>query len=180
MKKPVECKEEISDIEKLPVHFINGEIDEANIAKAIEWIVTENVEKKSKLLTLYINSPGGDLCGAFGLIDIMNNSKIPIKTVGIGQIASAAFLIFIAGHERLIGKNTSIMIHQHSDSYEGRYHDLKSRMLESKNSNDRMVELIKLRSNVDLTTIKSKFLAKSDYWITAEEMVGYKMSDSIF
>jgi ATP-dependent protease ClpP protease subunit len=70
MRKPVQYKAGINDIEKLPVHFINGEIDEENIAKAIEWVVTENIQKKSRLLTLYINSPGGDLCGAFGLIDI--------------------------------------------------------------------------------------------------------------
>jgi ATP-dependent protease ClpP protease subunit len=173
-----ETKEDI--IEKNPVHFLTGELAEENISKAIEWIVSENISKNAEWLTLYINSNGGDLCHSFALIDIMYNSAIPIKTIGIGQIMSAAFLIFIAGTERLIGQHTSIMIHQHSDTYEGRYHDLKSRMIESKNNNDRMISVIEDFSELKPATIKSKFLAESDYWLTASDMITYKLADGIF
>ena len=167
-------------VEKNPVHFLTGELAEENISKAIEWIVNENISKNAEWLTLYINSNGGDLCHSFALIDIMYNSAIPIKTIGIGQIMSAAFLIFIAGTERLIGQHTSIMIHQHSDVYEGRYHDLRSRMIESKNNNDRMISVIEDFSELKPATIKSKFLAESDYWLTASDMITYKLADGIF
>jgi ATP-dependent protease ClpP protease subunit len=166
--------------EKNPVHFLTGEITEENISKTIEWIVSENISKNAEWLTLYVNSNGGDLCHSFALIDIMYNSAIPIKTIGIGQIMSAAFLIFIAGTERLIGQHTSIMIHQHSDVYEGRYHDLKSRMIESKNNNDRMISVIEDFSGLKPAEIKSKFLSKSDYWLKASDMINYKLADGIF
>ena len=46
-------------------HFLTGDISEENIKKTIQWIVYENLddkkENKEKVLTLYINSTGGEL-----------------------------------------------------------------------------------------------------------------------
>ena len=89
-------------------HFLTGEITTDNVNAAIKWIVYENLEAKERTLTLYINSTGGDLCAAFGLIDMMNTSRHPIRTIGVGSIMSAAFLIFASGHngERYLGTNS--------------------------------------------------------------------------
>ena len=97
------------------IHFINGELDEDSVKDAIKWIVYENLEKdKSKILTLYINSCGGSLTDTFALIDIMRRSHYPIRTIGIGNVMSAAFILFSCGTkgQRFIAKNTSIMCHQ--------------------------------------------------------------------
>ncbi len=86
---------------------LNGEIDADNIAGAIRWLIYENASDEEKELTLYINSTGGLLNDAFGLIDMMRNSKHTIKTVGLGNVMSSAFLIFAAGTRghRYIAKN---------------------------------------------------------------------------
>jgi ATP-dependent protease ClpP protease subunit len=55
------------------------------------------VKKKRKELLLMICSEGGDTAAAFALIDVMKSSRIPIKTIGLGMIASAGLLIFLAG-----------------------------------------------------------------------------------
>ena len=63
----------------------------------INWIIAANFskEKKHKELTLGICSPGGDLNACFALLDVMMGSKIPIRTIGMGMIASCGLLMFI-------------------------------------------------------------------------------------
>ena len=94
------------------IHYLNGELDNENIAKCIKWILSANLVKRPKRkLTLYINTVGGDLYETFGLIDVMRDSYHTISTVGVGAVMSAGFLIFASGKtgERYIGKNTGIM-----------------------------------------------------------------------
>ena len=57
-------------------HFLMGEIDDTNIEKAIRWLLYENMDNSNpdKTLTLYINSTGGSLTDAFGLIDVIKNA----------------------------------------------------------------------------------------------------------
>ena len=109
-------------------HFIMGEIDDENVEKAIRWLLYENMDNSNpdKVLTIYINSTGGSLTDAFGLIDVMQNSSFVVRTIGIGNIMSSAFLIFAAGDkgERYIAKNTSIMCHQFTESIDEKYHDM--------------------------------------------------------
>jgi len=63
------------------IHILNGPIEEDNINEAIRWILYENLSGTEKTLTLYINSSGGDLSEAFGLIDVMRTSKHTIQTI---------------------------------------------------------------------------------------------------
>lgn len=164
------------------VNFLVGEIDEVNTTKIIKWILFENLKPSEDPLTLYINSDGGSLQDAFALIDIMLNSKRPIRTVGLGAICSAAFLIFATGTEgeRYISKNTSIMCHQFSDGFDGKYHDIKSAQKEYENTNHRMVELLKNATGLETKTIKTKLLPPSDVWFVAEELIEYGVADHIF
>jgi ATP-dependent Clp protease protease subunit len=69
------------------------------------------VRKKKKELLLMICSEGGAMESAFALIDVMRASSIPIKTVGLGSVASSALLIFLAGTpgRRMLTPNTSIL-----------------------------------------------------------------------
>lgn len=164
------------------INFLTGEIDDENVRKIIQWVIFENSSNVSdKTLTLYINSPGGDLYEAFALIDIMQASKYPIRTIGIGQIMSAAFLIFCSGTKghRIIGKNTGIMCHQLSDTFDGKHHDLKATMKEVENCNKRMVSIIKKSSSLDERNINSKLLNSTDVYLKAEEMLNYGLADQI-
>jgi ATP-dependent protease ClpP protease subunit len=78
------------------MYVFMGEVDHESIKPIIEWILHENFvsKKKRKELLLMICSEGGDMSAAFALIDVMKSSNIFIKTVGLGQIASAGLLIF--------------------------------------------------------------------------------------
>lgn len=163
------------------VHFLNGDIEEENIKKAIQWIAYENLEDKDKILTLYISSYGGDLYQAFGLIDMMRISKYPVATVGIGSIMSAAFMIFAAGQKgrRMITRNCGIMCHQFSNETVGKYHDIKSATKENEFLNNKMVDILREASGLPERTIKSKLLGPSDAWLTPEELVQLRIADRI-
>merc|ERR1711991_246857 len=98
--------------------------------ECIKWIMNHNLsDNRLPQLTLIINSPGGDVHAAFALIDTMKASTIPIKTVGLGLIASCGFLIFIAGKKgsRILTPNTSILSHQYSWGSAGKEHELYAR-----------------------------------------------------
>ena len=93
------------------------EISLQSCKTAVEWIFEANfAEERPELLNLIVTSPGGDLNAAFALIDVMRGSAIPVRTIGLGQIASAGLMIFIAGDKgkRILTPNTSILSHQYS------------------------------------------------------------------
>lgn len=167
---------------KSHTHIITGVIDESTIDAAIRWLIYENIENSTpKTLSLYINSPGGSLCDAFALIDMMQNSKHNIRTVGMGNVMSAAFLIFAAGTrgQRYIAKNTSILCHQFSEDVEGKFHDIKAQMRESENMNKRMVEILRECTDLSTRDIKTKLLPPSDVWLSVEEVVKLGVADHI-
>ena len=94
-----------------------GDVTVESMSPLIDWILAENYKpKKQKELTLGICSRGGDLNACFALVDVMKGSKIPIKTVGLGMIASCGLLMFITGAKgrRVLTPNTSILSHQYS------------------------------------------------------------------
>lgn len=163
------------------IHFLIGEIDEENIQKCIKWITYESLDHRDKVLTLYINSTGGSLYDSFALIDIMKNSTHPIRTIGIGSVMSAAFLIFAAGTagQRYAAKNTSFMCHQFSESMDNKYHDLKATMRENDLCNDRMIAVLKDATGMAPSVIKKKLLPASDVYLTAEEVLELGIADQI-
>jgi ATP-dependent Clp protease protease subunit len=164
------------------VHFLTGEITEENVNECIKWLVYENLEAKEKVLTLYVNSSGGDLYQAFALIDIMRNSKHVVRTVGIGSVMSAAFLIFTSGDqgERHLAANTGIMCHQFAGGgSDAKFHDLKAEMKENELLNKKMVEILKNATGLAPSRIKTKLLPASDVYLTAQEAIDLGIADHL-
>lgn len=74
------------------------------------------LERKSpdEEITLYINSPGGDVSSGLAAYDLMKLMRAPIRTVCIGTAASMAAILFLAGEKREMLPNTNVMIHDPS------------------------------------------------------------------
>ena len=162
--------------------FLNGEITEESVGECVRWLIYENLDaSKEKILTLYINSTGGDLYQAFALIDVMQVSPHRVRCVGIGAVITAAFLIFAsATHgERYAAKNTSFMCHQFSESMDSKYHDLRATMKENDICNERMVSVLKTATGLAPSVIKKKLLPASDVYLTAEETVEIGIADHL-
>lgn len=164
------------------IYFLSGSIDDYSVEDVIKWIIYENtIIEQDKVLSLYINSDGGHLTSSLALIDIMRQSKYPIRTVGIGCIASAAFLIFSCGTKghRIISKNTSIMFHQYSCGMMGKQHDMEAHVKEMQLANDRILNILNEVSNLDIKNVKLKLLPPSDVWLSPEELLKYGIADII-
>ncbi len=162
--------------------YLYGEIDEESVAKVIKWILYENFQSKdTKTLTLYINSTGGNLYDAFALIDIIRNSHHVIRTVAVGSVMSAAFLIFAVGDkgERYAAGNASFMCHQFSENMDAKYHDLKATMRENDLCNQKMVDILKEATGMAPSVIKKKLLPASDVYLTADELIELGVADHL-
>jgi len=164
------------------VFVLSGEITEENINECVKWIIFENLDSKEKILTLYVNSTGGDLYQAFALIDIMQSSKHSVRTIGIGSVMSAAFLIFTSGTkgERYIAANTGIMCHQFAGGGgDAKFHDLKAEMKENELLNQKMVNILKEATGLTPSRIKSKLLPASDVYMSAQEALDLGIADQL-
>lgn len=74
-----------------------------------------NITKEDRIpIKIWINSYGGDLQAALTTCDAINLSETPIYTINQGQAASAAALIFLAGHKRIAFPKSYLMIHEGS------------------------------------------------------------------
>lgn len=118
--------EELS-LEALGSHMLFGDVDVNSIAAASNFILKANkLLPRNQPLTLYINSLGGSCYDGFALIDLMDASRIPINTVGLGNIVSMGVLIMSAGAKgkRVMTRNTQVMAHQFYGGVEGKFHEL--------------------------------------------------------
>lgn len=165
------------------MYVFMGEVDHDSVKPLIEWILHENyvAKKKRKELLLMICSEGGDIEPAFALIDVMRSSNIHIKTVGLGQIASAGLMIFLAGSpgRRILTPNTSILSHQFSWGSDGKAHELFATIKEFELCQKRMVNHYKLATGLDEEEIRKVLLPPHDVWLTAEEALAFNVCDAI-
>jgi ATP-dependent Clp protease protease subunit len=183
--------QEVENVDKSPgqalqengMYVFMGEVDNESMKPIIEWILHENyvVKKKKRELLLMICSDGGNVESAFALIDVMRSSNIHIKTVGLGQIASAGLLIFLAGSpgRRVLTPNTSILSHQFSWGSDGKAHELFATIKEFELVHKRMVRLYKDSTGMDDEEIKKTLLPPHDVWLTAEEALSFNICDAI-
>lgn len=165
------------------IYVLMADIDSDSVKPVIEWILHENHvrKKKYKELLLMICSDGGSLEDAFALIDVMRSSKIPIKTVGLGSIASSGLLIFLTGSpgRRVLTPNTSILSHQFSWGTKGKSHELFATVKEFQLIEKRMVEHYRVTTGLDDDTIKKVLLPPQDVYLSAEEALAYNICDAV-
>ena len=163
------------------IFVLSGEINSCVSTAIIKWVLESNLskDKKFKELTLIINSPGGELTDCFAIIDIMNSSKIPIKTVGLGQICSCGFLIFINGKNRILTPNTCVMCHPYSWGSGGQHHELvsirKEQDLMQARTLAHVVKCTKLTKKKTATIL----LKETDTYLNSDECLEYGICDEV-
>ena len=164
-------------------HVFMSDVTQESMKPLIDWIIAENFnqEKKKKELTLGICSPGGDLNACFALVDVMKGSKIPIRTIGMGMIASCGLLMFISGEKgkRILTPNTSILSHQYSWGSYGKEHELFAQVKEYDLTTERIVNHYKKCTGLSETDIRKYLLPPHDVWLSAKEAKKLGLCDKI-
>jgi ATP-dependent Clp protease protease subunit len=161
---------------------IMDEIATETLKPAIEWIVEANFsQQRPDVLTLILCSPGGELDPAFALIDMMRGSSIPVRTIGLGQIASAALLIFMSGKkgERILTPNTSVMSHQYTWGTYGKAHELMATAKQFDVLSQKLIRHYKKCTELDEEKIRNYLLPPQDVWLSAQESLKLGLCDIV-
>lgn len=165
------------------IFLLMDEINSQSVKPCVEWILEANLQDEEKLdvLNLMICSPGGDLNAGFALIDVMRGSTIPVRTIGLGQIASAGLLVFIAGMPgfRTLTPNTSILSHQYTWGSFGKEHELFAQVKEFDLTSKRLIAHYKKCTGMDDIDIREILLPAKDVWLSATEAKKLNLCDMV-
>lgn len=169
-------------LESLGTFMLFGPIDGGTAFTTCDFVIKANMlQMNNDPLTFLINSPGGDVNDGFAIIDIMETSRLPIRTIGTGLIASMGLLILSAGEKgsRVLTKNTQIMAHQWMSGIEGKFHELMAVTNEHMRLKQMFINHFLRHSNMTEKQINDVLFSPSDRWLTPAECLKYGLVDHV-
>ena len=136
-------------------------------------------EDPDKDISLYINSPGGEITGLFAIYDTMQFVKPDISTICIGQAASAAAVILGAGEKgkRFILPHARVLIHQPHGGAQGQAVDIQIQAKEITRMRETLDEI--LAHHCGQTVEKVSKDTDRDFIMGANEAKEYGIVDEV-
>ena len=136
-------------------------------------------EDPDKDISLYINSPGGEITGLFAIYDTMQFVKPDISTICIGQAASAAAVILAAGEKgkRFILPHARVLIHQPHGGAQGQAVDIQIQAKEITRMRETLDEI--LAHHTGQTVEKVSKDTDRDFIMGANEAKEYGIVDEV-
>jgi ATP-dependent Clp protease, protease subunit len=159
--------------------FLGTPIDDAIGNLIMAQLLHLESEDPDKDISLYINSPGGEISALLAIYDTMQYIRPDVSTIVMGLAASAAAVLLLAGAKgkRYALPNSRVLLHQPHGGAQGQAVDIE---IQAK-------EIIRLRKLLD--AIIAKHTGQSydkvekdtdrDYILTAEEAKTYGVVDDI-
>jgi ATP-dependent Clp protease protease subunit len=181
MKKADQKREE-KGLEEYGIIYLSGVINEGSSEQTCKEVIEHNIKRDVGQIQMIINSPGGSCTSGFSIIDIMEWSRIPIYTTGIGFVASMSLLIFMTGEKgrRVLTSRTSILSHRYSGINFGNHSQLIAGRKEEDMAHDRVIQHYLTYSNVkDRAELEKYLLRDVDTWLTPEEAVQHGIADIV-
>jgi ATP-dependent Clp protease protease subunit len=136
-------------------------------------------EDPDKDISLYINSPGGEITGLFAIYDTMKFIKPSVQTICIGQAASAAAVILAAGEhgKRFILPHARVLIHQPHGGAQGQAVDIQIQAKEITRMRETLDEI--LAHHTGQTVEKVAKDTDRDFIMGANEAKEYGIVDEV-
>ena len=131
-------------------------------------------------IEIYINSPGGSFTALTAIYDTMRYIKPDVRTVCLGQAASAAAVILAAGTKgkRLALPNSRILIHQPAtEGGYGQSSDIEIQAKEILRIRSLMENMLAADSGKDVEEVSRDI--ERDKYLTAEQAKEYGIIDDI-
>jgi ATP-dependent Clp protease protease subunit len=159
--------------------FLGAPIDEQVTNLVVAQLLFLEAEDPDKPINLYINSPGGDMVGLFGIYDTMQFLQPPVATTCIGQAASAAAVLLAAGAPglRTALPNARVLIHQPHGGAQGQSVDLEIQVRETIEMRERMVDILVAATGQPRDRIVADI--DRDYIVRGEDAVAYGLVDEV-
>jgi len=169
-------------LESFGAHMFFGGVDTDTSLAACNFILKSNMYNRDKRpLTMFINTAGGETSEGFAVIDVMETSRLPIATVGIGTICSMGVLLISSGTRgmRTITKNSEVMAHQFSGYFSGKQHELVAQVQAYEMLEHRFIRHFKQHTTMSDKQIRDVLFGKTDRYLTPLECKKFGLVDHV-
>ena len=159
--------------------FIGTPIDDTIANLICAQLLHLESENPDRDISLYINSPGGDINALFAIYDTMQYIKPDITTICFGQAASAAAVLLAAGTpgKRLALPHSRVLIHQPYAGAQGQVSDIELASREIQRLKTQLEQILARHTGQDAEKIHAD--TDRDFVMTAEEAVEYGIIDEV-
>lgn len=165
-------------------YLFNGEVSAASVASCMsavnEWVRADDGRAPSPIEIVF-NSPGGSVIAGMALWDYLQSVKAMghhLTTSTIGYAASMGGILLQAGHERVMGRESWLMIHEASFGASGKTGEVEDTVEWIKKVQERILAIFAARSNLTVRQLKNKWHRK-DWWLSSDEALKLGLVDSI-
>ncbi len=159
---------------------ISQHVDAKLTAKVLSQLVLLEQEGPEEPITVFINSPGGEIFSGFAIFDMLNFIACPVTTIVTGFAASMGSILSLAADKgrRFSMPQAKIMIHQPLlMGYQGRASECEIQAREILKTRDHLVNLYAEHTGKSLKEIKKAL--DRDNWFSAEEALEYGLIDKV-
>ena len=159
---------------------ISQQVDAKLTSKVLSQLVLLEQEGNDQPVTVFINSPGGEIFSGFAIFDMLNFISCPVTTIVTGFAASMGSILSLAADNgcRYAMPQAKIMIHQPLlMGYQGRATECEIQAREILKTRDHLVKLYAEQTGKSREKIKKAL--DRDNWFTAEEALEYGLIDKV-
>jgi ATP-dependent Clp protease protease subunit len=159
--------------------FLAGPIVERTASTVIQQLLYLQSIKRNQDVNLYINSPGGLVDQTLAIYDTMQFMGCEVATYCIGQAASGAAVILMAGTKgkRYILPNAKVMLHQPYGGITGQAEDIRIQAEEVLRDKGRINQIISKCTGRSVEEVTRD--TERDRYLNAEEAVAYSIVDEV-
>ncbi len=159
--------------------FLGSAIDD-NIANVVmAQMLHLDADDPEKDIQLYINSPGGTVTSALAIYDTMQFIKSPVSSICIGQAASAAAVLLLAGErgKRYSLPHARVLLHQPSGGVQGTSIDVEIQTREMVRMRQMLNEIISRHTGQEIKKVEKD--TERDFILNAAEAKDYGIIDEV-
>lgn len=159
--------------------FLGEEINSVTANLVIAQLLHLESQDAEKDISLYINSPGGEVYSGLAILDTMNFIKPDVSTICVGMAASmgAAILACGAKGKRLALPNSMVLIHQPSSGVQGQQTDIQIVADETRWIRQRLNEILAEATGQPIEKINAD--TERDNYMRAAEACEYGLVDRV-
>ncbi len=161
------------------VVFVGSEMDQELANVVVAQLLFLESEDPALDVSVYINSPGGDVNALFAIYDTMEAVRPDVATWCVGQAASAAAVLLAAGAhgKRHALPSSRVLLHQPHGGIQGQSEDIRIHAVEIVRQRRLMEEI--LARHTGQTAEKVHEDLDRDFILMPEEAVAYGIVDRV-
>jgi ATP-dependent Clp protease, protease subunit len=159
--------------------FLGSAIDDAVANVVVAQLLFLESEDPDRDVTLYLNSPGGDVTAGLAIYDTMQLIPNDVSTLAMGLAASMGQFLLCAGTpgKRYSLPHAQVLMHQGSAGFGGTAADVEIYARQLERTSDIMTGLIARHTGQKEDKVRDD--SQRDRWFSAEEARDYGLVDHI-